>query len=144
MLAQTGAGVRPTISTSIRANITNLAGTVNGLGPCSERRGRVGYRRWAVLRDGGYAWSRETATRTQVAGTINLAPRHVRSSASTQSGWPPAPSTACRGVGQGRIPTTISGIRACLPAANRRWEDNLTKDAIKLGVNWRLNWAPTR
>ena len=93
------------------------------------------------------AWSRESATRTQVAGTINLAtPGTVESSASTQGGW-----AAGAGIEWGVTPNLsvkaeylhydFRNSRFVFPLANRRWEDNLTKDTVKLGVNWRLNWG---
>ena len=140
---------------SLRANITeSVAGTTvndahkNDL--FGTARGRVGYTagNWLFYGTGGYAWSRETATRTQVAGTINAAtPGTSESSASTQSGW-----AAGAGIEWGVTPNVsvkaeylhydFQNARFVFPLANRRWEDNVTKDTVKLGVNWRLNWGP--
>ena len=41
-----------------------------------------------------------------------------------------------------RIHYDFQNARFVFPLANRRWEDNVTKDTVKLGVNWRLNWGP--
>jgi outer membrane immunogenic protein len=150
-------GVEADISgASIKANFTETpAGTTvndshkNDL--FGSARGRVGYvaGNWLFYGTGGYAWSRETATRTQVAGTINAAiPGTVEALTNTQSGW-----AAGAGIEWGVLPNVsvkaeylhydFQNSRIVFPLANRRWEDNLTKDTVKLGVNWRLNWAPS-
>src|SRR5438874_1309888 len=112
--------------------------------------GRVGYAsgNWLFYGTGGYAWSRETGTRTQVAGTVNAAtPGTVESSSTTVGGW-----TAGAGIEWGVTPNLsvkaeylhydFQNARFVFPLANRRWEDSVTKDTVKLGVNWRLNWGP--
>ena len=149
-------GIEADISgASIRANITeSVAGTTvndafrNDL--FGTARGRVGYAagNWLFYGTGGYAWSREAATRTQVAGTINLAtPGTTEASASTQSGWAAGAGiewgvTQNVSVKAEYLHYEFQNSRFVFPLANRRWDDNMTKDTVKLGVNWRLNWAP--
>jgi outer membrane immunogenic protein len=113
-------------------------------------RGRVGYAagNWLFYGTGGYAWSNESATRTQVTGTINAAvPGTVETANATVNGW-----AAGGGIEWGLTPNVsvkaeylhydFQKTRFSFPLANRRWEDNSSKDTVKIGVNWRLNWGP--
>jgi outer membrane immunogenic protein len=113
-------------------------------------RGRIGYAagNWLFYGTGGYAWTNERATRTQVAGAVNAAvPGTVETSASTVGGW-----AAGGGIEWGITPNVsikaeylhydFEKSRFVFPLANRRWEDAVSKDTVKIGVNWRLNWGP--
>jgi len=149
-------GVEADVSgASFRSNITEtVAGSTITDGHKNDlfgtARGRVGYTsgNWLFYGTGGYAWSRESGTRTQVAGTVNAAtPGTVESSSITVGGW-----TAGAGIEWGVTPNLsvkaeylhydFQNARFVFPLANRRWEDSVTKDTVKLGVNWRLNWGP--
>jgi len=113
-------------------------------------RGRVGYaaNNWLFYGTGGFAWSNERVTRTQVAGVVNGAVPGISESASaTLGGW-----VVGGGIEYGLTPNI--SIKAeylhfgfersgtTFPVAGRRWDDAVSKDTVKIGVNWRLNWAP--
>jgi outer membrane immunogenic protein len=141
-----GTGTRSSVTEFVAGTTVNDAHRNDLFGTA---RGRVGYAagNWLFYGTGGYAWSRETATRLQVAGTINAAtPGTFESSTNTLGGW-----AAGAGIEWGITPNVsvkaeylhydFQNSRFVFPLANRRWEDNLNKDTVKIGVNWRLNWG---
>ena len=116
----------------------------------AESGGPTGYAagNWLFYATGGYAWMNTTATRSQLAGTINAAiPGTVESASATVGGW-----AAGAGIEWGITPNVsikaeylhydFQNTRFVFPLANRRWDDNTVKDSVKIGVNWRLNWGP--
>ena len=97
----------------------------------------------------GWAWDR-----VLLYGTVGLAGANVQTGL---TGLPPQTNvefgwTAGAGIEWGVTPNLsvkaeylhydFQNARFVFPLANRRWEDNVTKDTVKLGVNWRLNWGP--
>jgi opacity protein-like surface antigen len=142
-----GAGLRSNITEALGATIANDARKIDLFGTA---RGRVGYAagNWLFYATGGYAWMNTTATRSQLAGTINAAiPGTVESASAAVGGW-----AAGAGIEWGITPNVsikaeylhydFQNTRFVFPLANRRWEDNTVKDSVKIGVNWRLNWGP--
>jgi outer membrane immunogenic protein len=142
-----GASLRSSTTEPVGAAVVNNAHNIDLFGTA---RGRVGFTagNWLFYGTGGYAWTNVTATRTQVAGTINAAiPGTVESSSATLGGW-----AAGAGIEWGLTPNVsikaeylhydFQNTRFVFPQANRRWEDALSKDTVKIGVNWRLNWGP--
>jgi opacity protein-like surface antigen len=149
-------GVEADVSaTSLRASRTDVVGAAvvnyaRNNDVFGTVRGRVGYaaNNWLFYATGGYAWSNERATRTQLAGVVGAAVPGISETASnTLGGW-----VVGGGIEYGLTPNV--SIRAeylhygfersgtTFPLAGRRWNDATTKDAVKIGVNWRLNWAP--
>jgi opacity protein-like surface antigen len=142
-----GASVRSRLTEQIAGTTVNDAHNNDVFGTA---RARIGYAsgNWLFYATGGYAWTRETATRTQLTGAINLAgPGTVETASATLGGW-----AAGGGIEWGITPNVsikaeylhydFQHARFVFPAANRRWEDNFSKDTVKIGVNWRLNWGP--
>jgi outer membrane immunogenic protein len=147
-------GIEADISAaSLRSSATDvLAGAINARKNelFGTARGRIGYAagNWLFYGTGGYAWSNESATRTQSVGAINAAiAGTVETASATVGGW-----VAGGGIEWGLTPNVsikaeylhydFEKSRFVFPLANRRWEDVTSKDTVKIGVNWRLNWGP--
>jgi opacity protein-like surface antigen len=112
-------------------------------------RGRIGYvaGNWLIYGTGGFAWAHENVTRTQVAGTVNAAtPGTAESASGTRGGW-----TAGGGIEWGFSPNwsvkaeylyvDLTHTSFVFPLANRRWEEDLSMHTVRVGLNWRFNWA---
>jgi outer membrane immunogenic protein len=147
-------GIEADISAAnLRSSVTEaLAGAINTRKNelFGTARGRIGYAagNWLFYGTGGYAWSNEAATRTQVAGILNAAiPGTAETANNTVGGW-----AAGGGIEWGLTPNIsikaeylhydFDKSRFVFPLAGRRWEDATSKDTVKIGVNWRLNWGP--
>jgi len=111
-------------------------------------RARVGYAsgNWLFYGTGGYAWSRDPrrARRSPAPSTWQLParwnPRPARRRLGRRRRHRMGVTPTCRS--RPNTSTTISRTPLHLPACQSPLEDSLTKDTVKLGVNWRLNWAP--
>ena len=117
-------------------------------------RGRLGYALgdWLLYATGGYAWTDNQLTRTQVAGTPaggTAVPGTVETRLALRSGWV-AGGGVETGIGGNwtadleYLFTDFSSHSVTFPAGAQVFDADLTLQSIRLGLNYQLDGAPSK
>jgi outer membrane immunogenic protein len=132
--------------TTVTATTVNHANKIDYFGTV---RGRLGYawQNWLLYGTGGYAWAHDTATRTQLIGTVNAdTPGTVETPTNTLTGW-----TAGGGLEWGFAGNWSARVEYLFmdfgtdsfiyPGAHRRDDYNTHVSVARVGLNYRFDWG---
>ena len=117
-------------------------------------RGRLGYAlgKWLLYGTGGYAWTDDQLTRTQVAGTPvggTAVPATVETRLALRSGWV-AGGGVETGIGRNwtadleYLFTDFSSHCVTFPAGAQVFDADLTLQSIRLGLNYQLDGVSSK